>query len=66
VSLQIIAKALGHTTTKMAERYARPSEEAMRAITRALDADALDSVSIGSAPPTPPANTVVPPRAHRA
>jgi integrase len=39
VSLQIIAAALGHTTTRMAERYARPSQEAMRAITRALDGD---------------------------
>ncbi len=39
VSLQIIAAALGHTTTRMAERYARPSQESMRAITRALDGD---------------------------
>lgn len=41
VGLQIIAKALGHTTTRMAERYARPSEEAMRIVVRALDADPL-------------------------
>lgn len=41
ISLQKIAKALGHTTTRMAERYARPSEESMREITRALDADPL-------------------------
>jgi integrase len=41
ISLQKIAKALGHTTTRMAERYARPSEESMREITRALDADLL-------------------------
>lgn len=41
ISLQKIAKALGHTTTRMAERYARPSEEAMREITRALDSDPL-------------------------
>lgn len=66
VSLQIIAKALGHTTTKMAERYARPSEEALRAITRALDADALDSVSIGSAAPPSPTDTVAPSHAHGA
>lgn len=39
VGLQIIAKALGHTTTRMAERYARPSEEAMRMVVAALDAD---------------------------
>ncbi len=41
VGLQIIAKALGHTTTRMAERYARPSEEAMRMVVAALDADPL-------------------------
>ena len=41
VGLQIIAKALGHTTTRMAERYARPSEEAMRVVITALDEDAL-------------------------
>ncbi len=39
VPLQMIAKALGHTTTKMAERYARPSEESMRMIVGALDRD---------------------------
>jgi integrase len=37
VSLQVIAKALGHTTTKMSERYARPSEEAIRKAAEALD-----------------------------
>lgn len=41
IGLQKIAKALGHTTTRMAERYARPSEESMREIARALDGDAL-------------------------
>jgi integrase len=41
ISLPKIAKALGHTTTRMAERYARPSEESMREITRALDSDPL-------------------------
>lgn len=39
VGLQIIAKALGHTTTRMAERYARPSEESMRFVVAALDSD---------------------------
>jgi integrase len=39
VSLQLIAKSLGHTTTHMAERYARPSKDAMRAVADALDAD---------------------------
>jgi integrase len=37
VSLQVIAKALGHTTTRMSERYARPSEEAIRKAADALD-----------------------------
>lgn len=41
VGLQIIAKALGHTTTRMAERYARPSADAMRSVVAALDADPL-------------------------
>lgn len=41
VGLQIIARALGHTTSRMAERYARPSMEAMRMIAAALDADPL-------------------------
>jgi integrase len=41
VSLQIIAKALGHTTTRMAERYARPSQAAMSAVAGALDTDPL-------------------------
>ena len=41
VGLQIIAKALGHTTTRMAERYARPSDEAMRIVVAALDGDPL-------------------------
>lgn len=39
VSLQVIAKSLGHTSIRMSERYARPSEEAMRVVTSALDAD---------------------------
>lgn len=43
ISLQKIAKALGHTTTRMAERYARPSADAMREITSALDADPVVS-----------------------
>lgn len=45
VGLQIIAKALGHTTTRMAERYARPSDEAMRIVVAALDADPLQTTS---------------------
>lgn len=37
VSLQVIAKALGHTTTRMSERYARPSEEAIHKAAEAPD-----------------------------
>ncbi len=44
VSLQLIARSLGHTTTHMAERYARPSKEAMRAVADALDADRLPKI----------------------
>jgi integrase len=37
VSIQVIAKALGHSSSTMAERYARPNEEAMKSILTALD-----------------------------
>ena len=37
LSLQVIAKALGHTSVKMCERYARPNQQAMEEIRRALD-----------------------------
>ena len=37
VSIQVIAKALGHSSSSMAERYARPNEEAMKSILSALD-----------------------------
>ncbi len=37
VSLQVIAKTLGHSSVKMSERYARPSEEALQTVTRALN-----------------------------
>lgn len=46
ISLQLIAKSLGHTTTAMAERYARPSKEAMHAVAKALNEDHLISVSV--------------------
>jgi integrase len=39
VSLQLIARSLGHTTARMSERYARPDEQAFRAVREALDAD---------------------------
>lgn len=41
IGLQKIAKALGHTTTRMAEHYARPSEESMREVPDALDSDPI-------------------------
>lgn len=40
VNLKVVATALGHTTTEQTERYARPSETAMREIKNALDRDA--------------------------
>ncbi|HEX9460395.1 MAG TPA: tyrosine-type recombinase/integrase [Thermoanaerobaculia bacterium] len=40
VSLRVVATALGHTTTEQTERYAKPSEAAMREIKTALDRDA--------------------------
>ncbi len=44
VSLQVIAKALGHTSTRMSERYARPSEEALRSVEAALVRSPLNSL----------------------
>jgi integrase len=41
VNLKVVATALGHTTTEQTERYARPSEVAMREIKTALDRDAV-------------------------
>ncbi|HEX8153324.1 MAG TPA: tyrosine-type recombinase/integrase [Thermoanaerobaculia bacterium] len=67
ISLQKIAKALGHTTTRMAERYARPSEESMREITRALDSDPiLPVVSTASVVALGPSPTMPPSLAERA
>jgi integrase len=37
VNLRVVATALGHTTTEQTERYAKPSEAAMREIKAALD-----------------------------
>jgi len=37
VSLQLIAKALGHASVRMSERYARPSVESLQEIKQALD-----------------------------
>lgn len=63
VSLQMIAEALGHTTTKMAERYARPSQEALRRITAALDTDNEDCVAL--VPAAEPYPQVAPAEDHR-
>jgi len=43
VSISVIAKALGHTSTRMTERYAKPSDEAMGAIVAALSAKATNT-----------------------
>lgn len=43
VSLQVIARALGHTSIAMSQRYARPSEEAMRVVLSALANDSANS-----------------------
>ncbi len=37
VSLQVIARCLGHATTKMSERYARPDDASLQAVVTALD-----------------------------
>ncbi len=44
VSIQVIAKAMGHSTVRVTERYARPSHTAMKAIREALDEHADPSV----------------------
>jgi integrase len=41
VNLRVVATALGHTTTEQTERYAKPSEAAMREIKTALDRKAM-------------------------
>jgi integrase len=41
VNLRVVATALGHTTTEQTERYAKPSEAALREIKTALDRDAF-------------------------
>jgi integrase len=60
VSQQVIARALGHTSTRMTDRYARPSDEAMRSIASALDRSRVNSPvnwgaesSATEEPPTP-------------
>lgn len=50
VSLQVISRALGQKTTEMAERYARPNREALRAITDALNRDRVGMASFNRKP----------------
>lgn len=45
VSLQVIARALGHTSIAMSQRYARPSEEAMRQVLSALANEPANSTT---------------------
>jgi integrase len=67
ISLQKIAKALGHASTRMAERYARPSEESMREITRALDGDpVLPAITTASVSRDLPGLTMPPSLVERA
>jgi integrase len=42
VSLQVIARALGHSSIAMSQRYARPDEAAMRAVLDALGGSAAN------------------------
>src|SRR5581483_8932933 len=37
VAVQVISKVMGHTSITMTMRYARPSEEALLSVQRALD-----------------------------
>lgn len=50
VSIQVIAKALGHSSSSMAERYARPNEEAMKSILTALDSTRTEVLARASKP----------------
>jgi len=44
-TLQVIAKVLGHTSTRMSERYARPDDAAVRQITAAMERESTSSNS---------------------
>ncbi len=48
MSLQKIAKAMGHASTRTTERYAKVSEESLREIALALDSVISDSFSDSS------------------
>ncbi|HEX7581433.1 MAG TPA: site-specific integrase, partial [Thermoanaerobaculia bacterium] len=43
VSLQVIAKMLGHTTVQMSQRYARPDEAALKAALAMVKASRIDA-----------------------
>jgi integrase len=49
VDLKVVATALGHTTTEQTERYAKPSELALRKIKAALDMDDVPTITAVSA-----------------
>ncbi len=46
VPIQLIARALAHTSIRTCERYARPSEEALRVVRDALDHDAVGAPGV--------------------
>ena len=46
VPIQLIARALAHTSIRTCERYARPSEEALRVVRDALDRDAVEAARV--------------------
>ncbi len=50
VSLQVIAKMLGHTTVQMSQRYARPDEAALKAALAMVKASRIDARIDASAP----------------
>ncbi len=53
VSIQIIARVLGHSSTRMAERYARPSEESLRVVVEALSQSSDSNSAANSEAPEP-------------
>jgi integrase len=59
VSLQKIAKAMGHASTRTTERYAKPSLESLQEIASALDSVISDSFSDSSGEGTVPGSPQV-------
>ncbi|MCC6129325.1 MAG: tyrosine-type recombinase/integrase [Acidobacteria bacterium] len=46
VPMQLIVRAFAHTSIRTCERYARPSEEALRVVRDALDRDAVGGLGV--------------------